>query len=39
MRSDGKGRTEDRCDVSGADQSAPQEVYISTISTARRVSG
>jgi len=28
FRSGGKGRTENRCDVSGAGQSAPPEVYF-----------
>jgi hypothetical protein len=37
MGSDGKGKTENRCNVSGAYQSA--QSYISTVSTARRVSG
>ena len=31
----GKGRTENRWDVSGAGQSATPEVYISTVSTSR----
>ena len=35
MRSGGKGKTENRSDVSGAGQSATPEVYISTISTSR----
>jgi len=39
MVSGGKGRTENRWDVSGAGQSASSEVYhISTVSTSR-VSG
>ena len=35
MGSGGKGRTENRWDVSGAGQSAPPAVYISTVSTSR----
>ena len=35
----GKGRTENRWDVSGAWQSAPLEVYISTVTTSKRVGG
>ena len=35
MRSGGKGKTENRSDVSGAGQCATPEVYISTISTSR----
>ena len=35
MGSDGKGRTENRGDVSDAGQSAPPEVYISTVNTSR----
>jgi hypothetical protein len=38
MGSGGKGRTENRWNVSGAGQSEPPEVYISTVSTSRRVS-
>ena len=33
MGNGGKGRTENRLDVSGAGQSAPSEVYISTVGT------
>jgi len=33
MGSGGKGRTGNRCDVSGPGQSAPPEVYISRVST------
>jgi len=40
IMSGGKGRTENRWDVSGAGQSAPPEVlHIYTLSTSRRVSG
>ena len=35
MGSGGKGKTENRWDVSGAVQSATREVYISTVSTSR----
>ena len=35
MGSGGKGKTENRWDVSGAGQSATPEVYISTVSTSR----
>jgi len=35
MGSGGKGKTENRWDVSGAGQSATPEVYISTVSTPR----
>jgi len=35
MESCGKGRTENRLDVSGAGQSATPEIYISTVSTSR----
>ena len=35
MRSGGKGKTENRWDVSGAGQSATPEVHISTVSTSR----
>jgi len=35
MGSGGKGRTENRWDVSGAGQSATPEVYISTVSTSK----
>ena len=35
MGSGGKGKTENRWDVSGAGQSATPEVYISTVNTSR----
>ena len=35
MGSGGKGKTENRWDVSGAGQSATPDVYISTVSTSR----
>jgi len=37
--SGGKGRTENRWDVSDAGQSVPPQVYISMVSTSRRVDG
>ena len=36
MGSGGKGKTENRWDVSGAGQSATPEVYISAVGTSRK---